>query len=83
MWFKKLKTPVNNEIKETDAVQMWEVRWRSRHGECSWDMRSEVEVFLSESDANAFAESLRAAYRLTRTTFGNYVEVKKHHKPKI
>jgi hypothetical protein len=77
MWFKKLTTPKTNETKQTDAVQMWEVRWRSRHGEYSSDTRPELEAFTSEADAEAFAESLKAAYRLTRNTSGNRVELRK------
>lgn len=77
MWFKKLTAPKTNETKQIDAVQMWEVRWRSRQGEYSGDTRPELEAFTSEEDAKAFAESLKAAFRLIRSTNGTRVELQK------
>lgn len=77
MWLKKLSAPESNETREIDAVQTWEVRWRSRHGEFSSDTQPEIEVFPSEMDAQAFAKSLANAFDLIRTTSGNRVEVRK------
>lgn len=68
-WFtKKLRVPVSNHTHLVEAVQMWEVRWYSRHGKFSSDIKPELECFTTEADANAFALSLRAARRLLRHT---------------
>lgn len=74
---KKLTVPESNFVKDVDAVQLWEVRWRSRHGEFSSDTRTEVEAFPTEDEANAFATSLKNAFTLIRHTGKNYVSVKR------
>jgi hypothetical protein len=68
MWFKKLKVPVSNEIKEILAVKMWEVRWKGRYGVYHFDVRPEVEVFTSEYEAEEFRKSLFRAFSLLRIT---------------
>lgn len=78
MWLKKLKVPATNEVKEIDAVQMWEVRWKSRYGQFNGDTRPELECFPSEIAANEFAEALRAAFKLIRHTSGDNVVVRKY-----
>jgi hypothetical protein len=58
-----------------EAIELWEVRWRSRHGEFSGDVRPEMATFTSEKDARVFADSLRAAFRLVRHIGANNVSV--------
>lgn len=65
---KKLTVPSSNETKQVDAVQLWEVRWRSRNGEYHSDTRPEVETFTSEKEAEAFKKALENAFALTKTT---------------
>jgi hypothetical protein len=77
LFFKKTSVPVSNEMKEVDAVQLWQVTWWSRHGEYSSDLEKEFEVFTSEKEANEFAEALRAAYKLVRHTSRIGVNVEK------
>jgi len=72
---KQLEVPENNETLEVDVAQLWEVRWKSRHSEYSAGTRPEVEVFLSQQEAQDFAESLQQAFSLIRHTSGNYVQV--------
>lgn len=60
-----------------DAFETWEVRWVSRHGGYSGDTSPELQVFTNENDANLFADSLRAAFRLIRHTSATNVVVKK------
>lgn len=67
-FFKKLTVPVTNETHQIDAVQMWEVRWMSRHGKWHSDLRPEMEAFTSEEQAKQFALSLMAAFKLVRNT---------------
>ena len=75
---KRLTVPERISTKEVDAVQLWEVRWISRHGEFSSDTRPEVEAFPTEAEANAFAEALRSAFALIRHTGSrSYVRVEK------
>ncbi len=54
MWFKKLTVPDSNKTKEVEAVQLWEVKWISRYGPYSSDIKQEVEVFTSEEKAQFF-----------------------------
>lgn len=77
LFSKKLTVPNSNETKQVDAVQLWEVRWQSRYGEYHTDTQPEMECFTSEIEAKAFAESLRAAFKLIRHTRGNDVEIRK------
>ncbi len=77
LFFKKTSVPVSNEMKEVDAVQLWQVTWWSRHGAYSSDLEKEFEVFTSEQEANDFANALRAAYKLLRHTSGTEVKMEK------
>lgn len=77
LWFKKLTMPLNNDVKQVDAVQCWQVRWQSRHGEFSMDTTPQVEVFTSRELAEEFATALERAFNLLRITSGNYVKVVK------
>jgi hypothetical protein len=78
-WFtKKLTVPTTNDVKEVDTVQTWQVRWLSRNDKWHSSLFPELEVFLSEKDANDFADSLRNAYKLVRNTHEiKFIEVKK------
>jgi len=75
--FKWVTVPKSNETKEVEAVQMYEVRWESRHGEHFHDIRPELECFTSQAAAEDFAESLRKAFALIRHTSGRRVIVGK------
>lgn len=74
---KKKAVPETNETVLVDAVQLWEVRWQSRHAGGHYDTQPEVEVFVSEEGAKAFATSLRNAFRLLRHTSRIEVTVEK------
>jgi hypothetical protein len=76
-WTKKIPVPVSNEIKEIDAIQLWEVRWSSRHGSYSTDTKFEMEAFPSKNQAEEFAQALRNAFKLIKHTSGNDVTVTK------
>lgn len=77
IFIRSLIVPRSNETKTIDVAQLWDVRWNSRHGEYSGDIRPQLECFTSEEAADAFAESLRNAFKLIRTTSGNNVFVTK------
>jgi hypothetical protein len=75
MTFKWLTVPASNDTRQVEAVQLWEVRWESRYGKYSNDTRPEVEAFTSQDEADKFADALRAALVLLRTTSGTKVTV--------
>jgi len=64
--FRWLTMPKSNETKDVQAAYLWEVRWRSRHGEYSSDVRDEVEGFTTLELADEFATSLGNAFKLLR-----------------
>jgi hypothetical protein len=74
---KTLLMPFSNKTKSVDAVQLWEVRWTSRHGEFSGMTSTELEGFTSEELANEFAQALRNAFKLIKHSSGNRVTVSK------
>ena len=76
-WFKELVVPASNATKTITVAQTWEVRWESRHGRYSGDTRPEIEVFLSEKEADDFAVSLRNSFKLVRHSSGTAVKVEK------
>lgn len=76
-WIKKLPVPVTNEQREADAVQMWAVRWHSRHGAYSPDTRPEMEAFTSKREALEFKRSLEQAFCLIKHTSGTDVSIEK------
>jgi hypothetical protein len=82
LWFKKLTVPLTNKTKEVEAVQLWEVRWTSRHGEYSSDTRPEMEAFTSPEAAHEFADALKNAFKLLRHTSGDTIVVRKAESPK-
>ena len=59
-----------------DVVDTWEVRWYSRHGEFSGDVRTEVMIFVTEVEAEEFAQALKDAFKLIQHTSGTRVTVK-------
>ena len=79
--FKWLTVPFSNATKSVEAVQMWEVRWQSRHGKFHADTRPELECFISLESAEAFAVSLRNAFALLRHTSGTTITVKPGRAP--
>jgi glutamate dehydrogenase/leucine dehydrogenase len=77
MAFKWLTVPWSNETKQIQVMQTWEVRWQSRNGEYSGNVKPEAEVFTSEEEAVEFANSLKKAFRLIRHTSGTSVSISK------
>ena len=71
---KKIKIPTE-EKQELTAMEVWSVRWYSRYGEYSNDIRKECEFFTNPEDANAFKLSLEEAFRLIRHTSKTTVEL--------
>ena len=70
---KRLVIPSTEKI-EIEAVESWSVRWFSRYGSYSGDIREEVEVFINKDEAALFAQSLRDAFKLIRQE--NKIEVR-------
>ncbi len=66
--FKNVTVPQANDTKEVQAVQLWSVRWLSRYGSYSGDVREEMEAFTSEQDAIDFKQALDNAFKLLRHT---------------
>ncbi|MFA7291885.1 MAG: hypothetical protein WC023_06510 [Rhodocyclaceae bacterium] len=66
LWFKKLMAPATNEMREVDAVQLWEVRWRARTGMWHGDTHPVVECFTSEAQAQEFATAIENAFALLK-----------------
>jgi hypothetical protein len=76
MWrFKKVAAPASNDQQQLVAVKLWYVRWFARRGEYSSDIFECLEAFPLKEDAIAFADSLRAAFKLLRHTSRVEVEV--------
>lgn len=73
--YKWLIVPKSNEVTQKLAVQLWEVRWRSRHGEYGSDTQPELECFTNQQEAEDFAQALRQAFALIRHKSGNRVSV--------
>jgi hypothetical protein len=53
---------------EVNVYKMHEVRWTSRYGPYSGDIKPEIRVFPTRLEADAFAEALRAAFELVKNT---------------
>lgn len=75
LWVKTHLIPAST--RSVDAVQLWEVRWESRHGDFSSDRRPELEAFPSPEEAEAFAQALRDAFMLIKHTSRDRVTVSK------
>ena len=76
--FKKLFTPKSDELKSVEVVQLWYVRWASRHGRFAGDTEEVMEAFTSKEDAVAFANSLKAAFALIKNTSENSIYLSKN-----
>lgn len=73
---KKIDVPASNETKQVEAVELTYVSWRRRYGVFSGDTDKCVEAFPNKKDANDFAASLKAAFKLLKHTGeGTSVEV--------
>ena len=73
--FKKIVVPESNEVVEKEAVQLWVVSWISRHGACSYDIRTEFEAFENKQDALDFKQSLENAFKLLKHTHKTNVSI--------
>ena len=51
-----------------DITELWQVRWVSRHGEFSGDVRTETELFYTKEAAEEFRRKLEQAFLLIRST---------------
>lgn len=54
--------------KEAKGFEAWTVTWYARYGEYHGDWKIVAKTFLSEEDAEKFAESLKEAKRLLQYT---------------
>ena len=77
MFLKWLRVPSSHDTRLIEAVQLWEVRWESRSGKYLSDTQKEMEAFTSKQEAEAFATSLKNAFRLIRHTSGDSVSVRR------
>ncbi len=62
-------------ISHGSAVPTWEVRWIGRNGAYSANQFEKLKAFQSRSEADEFAEKLKAAYRLVDNTGDNKITV--------
>lgn len=74
-WFKKLIDAPSGDKVQLEGIRTYTVRWTSRHGTFSCDVRPEVQMFTNIEDAEHFAQVLRDAFNLIRHTAGNVVKV--------
>lgn len=51
-----------------DITELWQVRWTSRHGEFSVDVRTQTELFYTKEAAEEFRRKLEEAFLLIRST---------------
>ncbi|MHC4574372.1 MAG: hypothetical protein ACYS76_09620 [Planctomycetota bacterium] len=78
MWpFKKkpIEIPESNETRTVEAVQLWRVEWLSIQSRWDTDGHREYAAFVSRNQAEEFAESLRAAFKLIRQGWATHVVV--------
>ena len=75
--FKKMTVPENVGTREIETVQLWSVRWQSRNGPYSQDLRNECEFFTSEEEATLFKTALENAFALIRHTSEITVTIEK------
>ena len=61
-------------LENFENMAKWEVRWKSRHGEYSGNVQSEVAAFTNRATAEAFAQTLRDAHKILRNT--NHIGIK-------
>lgn len=72
--FKKIFAPTEAK-QEFTVLRSWTVSWESRYGQFSGDTQKEFEVFISEEEANQFANQLKDAYKLLKHTHGTKVSI--------
>lgn len=60
------------------TYQSYVVRWESRYGKFSADVKPEIEVFTNESDAGKFVKKLNDAFKLIKHTSGTRVIVEEN-----
>ncbi len=82
MDFKWLRVPESNNTKDVKVAQLWEVRWNSLKFNRMFndeypDARPEMETFLTEDEASAFAQSLSNARRLLKISGMSEITVRK------
>lgn len=63
---KIIKRPITNQTVEVETIQLWYVRWKSRHSDYMGDAKTIMEAFTSEDDAKFFKESLENAFKLLK-----------------
>lgn len=63
--------------KEAKGFEAWTVTWYARYGEYHGDCKIVAKTFLSEEDAEKFAESLKEAKRLLQYTENICIEITK------
>lgn len=61
----------------TDVIETWVVKWQSRYGNYSGNVKSEFESFTRKEDAELFAKALKEAYEFIKHTSGTQVELYK------
>lgn len=65
--WKWLAVPFSNKTREVQAVALWEVRWIAATDYAAYSGYAPMaEFFPDKEEAEAFAESLRAAFKLLR-----------------
>lgn len=79
---KKLLVPSTNEVKYLDALQLWEVRWKSYKDRWDTNGQPEMECFTEESLAKAFKIALEQANQLCRHKRDFHVSVTKQETDK-
>lgn len=77
-FFKNLFTPKSDELKCVKVVELWYVRWYARVGKYGSDTRLVMEAFTSKEEAEDFAASLKAAFKLIKHTSGADVWIEKN-----
>lgn len=74
-WLKKGSVPLSNETKQVDEARLWAVRWTARYSDFSAGTMPVMRVFPSKIDAEEFAQSLKAAFKLIQHTSGDHVYI--------
>ena len=69
------KDKTKTKTKTFKEGETWYVRWYSRYGEYSGDVKPEIAVFPDKESAKEFEAELKAAYKLLRHTSGTRVIV--------
>lgn len=74
----RIDNSVQSETGVVYAHKSWVVRWESRYGQYSNDIKKEAEIFPIKEDAEAFKAQLEAAFRLIRHTSGVKVTIEEN-----